>query len=103
MQSLAHPCVTLSKYNPKDFSMEEMVIVCYQGSNFPENIMEIKSNGTVVTAMQKCSSVGWKWPTSPDVLFYYYDDVLDKVPSDCVIPCNDWGVFEIKSDKLSMW
>ena len=103
MQSLAYAHVTTSNYNPKDFSMEEMVIVFYEGSDFPGNIMEIKIDGFVVSAMQKCSSVGWKWPTSPDVLFYYYDDVLGKVPSDCAIPCNHRGVFEIKYNKLSMW
>ena len=67
---------------------------------FKIKILHIFSNSLrLLSAMQKCRSIGWKWPITLDVLFCYYDDVLDKVPSDCVIPCNDGGIFDIKSKK----
>ena len=87
----------------EDFRVEEMVIVSYEGSNFPGRIKEIKRNGIVVDAMQKCSSTGWRWPEVTDTLFYSFEDVVENLPSDSVIPYNDRGVYVVKSTNLSMW
>jgi len=61
------------------FIVEEMVIVRYEGSNFPGRIMEIKN------------------------VFYLFEDVIEKLPSDSVVPHNDRGVYVVNSTKLSMW
>ena len=75
----------------------------YEGSSFPERVMEINDGGIVVNAMQKCKSTSWKWPTLPNSLMYLSDEAMEKVSSDCIIPYDDRGVFEIKSEILSMW
>ena len=51
-----------AKFTKKDFQDQEMVVVRYEGANFPGRVEEIKDTGIVVNAMQKCKQLGWRWP-----------------------------------------
>lgn len=58
-----------------DFRVGEYVVVNYEGTLFPGRVTETKSNGYMVTVMERTKKQ-WKWPTKPDEILYSKEEVL---------------------------
>ena len=86
-----------------DLSLEDWVIVMYEGSKFPGVVKNFTENGVVVNAMSKNAGVGWSWPKHVDQLEYNYNDVVAKLPSSAVVPATNRGALRIESPHLAAY
>ena len=53
------------------------VIVEYEGSYFPGEVLDVKKNHFIVTVMRKSSPKTWKWPDNEDKDKYDISQIIE--------------------------
>lgn len=67
------------KIDMSELKIEEYVIVQYEGEKFPGVIKKLKTGSALVSVMALSGINRWKWPSPPDELWYYRDDIIEKI------------------------
>lgn len=86
------------------FNVNDHVIVLYEEELFPGQVIEIDNSNEEqpmykVQCMTK-SGPYWKWPITPDVTYYYKQDVIKKIEEENIVPASNRGVFKVADPVL---
>lgn len=69
------PSTSTYQWKPVKKVIGEYVVFTYEGELFPGKIIKVKDNVATISAMQRSRNL-WKWPNSPDILDYIWQDVI---------------------------
>ncbi|KAK9709462.1 hypothetical protein QE152_g26616 [Popillia japonica] len=57
---------------------DRFVIVKYDQQHYPGEVLKVDEEKTEATVMHRSGSY-WKWPTSPDSLWYAVEDIFQEI------------------------
>ncbi|KAG8281938.1 hypothetical protein J6590_049062 [Homalodisca vitripennis] len=63
------------EFDEQNFSVEDYVVVNFDGTLFPGKVTEKKDGGYIVSVMEQ-SKKNWKWLSKPDAIFYDKESVV---------------------------
>lgn len=67
-----------------EVSAGDYVLVMYENQLYPGQVKEVAEHRVLISAMEKCGG-NWKWPRKPDAIWYFYDDITQKIDKPCQI------------------
>ncbi|XP_039287903.1 otolith matrix protein OMM-64-like [Nilaparvata lugens] len=83
------------EWKAEDFTIDNFVIVVYNGQKYPGKIVKILDNGPVVECMEKKLKF-WRWPEKQDCMEYDWDDICEKInPPKVASKRNQFAVPEL--------
>lgn len=78
---------------------EDWVVVTYDDKCYPGKITKIVGNSKQVSVMKSCFPTGWKWPTTPDEIFYKDENIIKQINPP--VPANSRGAWVFKDSILN--
>ncbi|CAH0553040.1 unnamed protein product [Brassicogethes aeneus] len=79
------------------YKKDSFVIVKYDEDYFPGKILNVTDKQVRVNVMLKSSRNGWKWPNTPDVLWYEKMDVMREISEPTKL--NNRGIYAVEEMK----
>lgn len=73
-----------TKVQKGEVSAGDYVLVMYENHLYPGQVKEVADTTVLISAMEKCGG-NWKWPLKPDSIWYFYDDIKQKINKPCQI------------------
>ena len=77
----------------------DWVVVSYDEKCYPGKVTQVGDGGSVkVSVMKSSHPSGWKWPSTPDEIFYLKDQIIKAINPP--IPTNSRGAWEFPDSIL---
>lgn len=79
------------------YKKDYFVIVKYENEYYPGKILNVTESQVRVNVMVKSGVIGWKWPQTPDVLWYEKNDVIKIITEPQKL--NNRGIYTVAEMK----
>ncbi|KAG5868164.1 hypothetical protein JTB14_020308 [Gonioctena quinquepunctata] len=74
-------------------TIDRYVVVQYEGSYYPGNITQVKSNSLLISTMER-SEADWKWPCQKDEIWFDNIEVMETIETP--VKNNSLGIYTVK-------